>query len=177
MSSSPFTRSRRRTALAGLLLLGSTWAVAAPLAPQALAPDFTLRTLDGKNLRLGEQRGRVVLVNFWATWCPSCIREMPELKRLADTFAGEAFELLTVNVGESKYKVWKFVRLVDFGLPVLLDSHKTVFSTWGMKVLPTSFLLDRNGRIRYRVQAAPQWDSEETLSVIRKLLQEQETTQ
>jgi thiol-disulfide isomerase/thioredoxin len=167
-------------ALAGVLF----W-MAQALAEPVLTPygdelanaTFDLTDLGDTPHALTDYRGRVVLVNFWATWCPSCIKEMPDLERLADTFADEAFEILTVNVGEPKFRVWKFVKLVDFDLPVLLDTRKDVFRAWDLEVLPTSFLLDRDGRIRYRVLAAPHWDSAETLSVIRKLLKEQETTQ
>ena len=76
----------RRGALALLLGGASALAAAAPLAPTTLAPDFTLRTLDGQKLRLGEQRGRVVLVNFWATWCGPCRQEMPHLNRLYEKY-------------------------------------------------------------------------------------------
>lgn len=138
---------------------------------------FELLDLDDTPHTLQHYRGKVVLVNFWASWCPSCIREMPDLERLQDTLGEESFRIVTVNVGEQKFRVWKFVRLVNFHLPVLLDTQKSVFDEWGLQVLPTSFLLDANGRVRYWVQAAPRWDSDETLSVIRGLIHEQENTQ
>jgi thiol-disulfide isomerase/thioredoxin len=166
------------------LAIALFWMVRALAAPELVPledglPDggFRLPDLQDRPHALEDYRGRVVLVNFWATWCPPCIREMPDLERLRETLAGEPFEILAVNVGEQKFRVWKFIRLVGFDLPVLLDSHRQVYTAWDLAVLPTSFLLDKNGRIRYRVQAAPRWDSDQTLSVIRGLLQEQETTQ
>ena len=164
-----------------LLWMILTQALAGPaLVPHENTPAdtaFNLPDLKDQMHSLEDYRGKVVLVNFWASWCPPCIQEMPELERLKETFASESFEILAVNVGEQKFRVWKFVKLLDFDLPVLLDTRKQLFEAWDMTVLPTSFLLDGNGRIRYWVQSTPQWDSEETLSLIRELLQEQETTQ
>jgi thiol-disulfide isomerase/thioredoxin len=148
-----------------------------PLENATAEPAFTLPDLKDRTHTQQDYRGKVVLVNFWASWCPPCIQELPELERLRETFVNEPFEILAVNVGEPKFRVWKFVRLVNFDLPVLLDTRKELFEAWGLTVLPTSFLLDGNGRIRYWVQSTPRWDSEATLSVIRELLQEQETTQ
>jgi thiol-disulfide isomerase/thioredoxin len=116
----------------------------------------------------------VVLVNFWASWCPPCIKEMPGLERLGLQLNDQPFKVLAVNVGEPKYRVWKFVKLISFGLPVLLDSRQDTFRLWGGSVLPTSFLLDRQGRIRYQVQGDLEWDSEDVVSLIEKLINEQE---
>src|SRR5215470_7403225 len=91
---------RRRAALALLLGAASALAAATPLTPTTPAPDFTLRTLEGQNLRLGEQRGRVVLVNFWATWCGPCRQEMPHLNKLYEKYKSSGFVLLGVNVDD-----------------------------------------------------------------------------
>ena len=167
-----------------LLTVYLFWIAPALAAPSLVPPEnapadtaFNLPDLKDGMHSLEDYHGKVVLVNFWASWCPPCIKEMPELERLKETFGNQPFEILAVNVGEQKFRVWKFVKLVDFDLPVLLDTRKQLFEAWGMTVLPTSFLLDGNGRIRYWVQSTPQWDSEETLSIIRELLQEQENTQ
>ncbi len=172
----------KRTSTA--LVITLLW-MAAVLAGPELTPlgddmpdsGFDLPDLQDTTHALKDYRGKVVLVNFWASWCPSCIYEMPDLARLRETLGDEAFEILTVNVGEAKFKVWKFVRLINFNLPVLLDSRKELFKAWNLSVLPTSFLIDRSGNIRYRVQAAPEWDSDATIAIIRQLLQEQENTQ
>jgi len=149
MSMIPFTRCRRRAALAGLLLLGSTWTAAAPLAPQALAPDFTLRTLDGKNLRLGEQRGRVVLVNFWATWCGPCRQEMPHLNKLYDKYRSSGFMLLGVNVDEDTRNAVAVADKLGVRFPVLPDADKRVSQKYDLRAMPSTVLIDRNGRVRY----------------------------
>ena len=148
-----------------------------PFEGMIAEPGFTLPDLQDMPHALKDYRGRVVLVNFWATWCAPCIYEMPELEKLRERLRDRPFEILAVNVGEQQFRVWKFVRLVGLDLPVLLDTRKEIYTKWNLEVLPTSFLLDRNGRIRYRVQAAPQWDSDDTIAAIRELLQEPETTQ
>jgi len=138
---------------------------------------FNLPDLTDGSHALQDYRGKVVLVNFWASWCPPCVYEMPDLERLRETFGDDPFEILAVNVGEQKFRVWKFDGLVGFDLPVLLDPRKEVFRAWGLAVLPTSFLVDADGHIRYRVEGAPEWRDAQTLSLIRELLEQPETTQ
>ena len=168
--------------MAGLLaaLLISTASTAGTLQPfgdDSPAPDFSLSDIKGTTSTLADYRGKVVLVNFWASWCPPCIREMPGLQRLQEKLADQPFVILAINVGEKKYRVWKFAKLIDFTLPVLLDTHSKTFADWGASVLPTSFLLDSKGRIRYRVVADLEWDSEEVISLIEALINEEENEQ
>ena len=144
-----------------------------PFGDDIPTPGFTLIDIKGATHTLADYRGKVVLVNFWASWCPPCIKEMPGLQRLQEKLADQPFIILPVNVGEKKYKVWKFTKLIDFTLPVLLDTRKETFAAWDATVLPTSFLLDTEGRIRYRVQGDLEWDSEEVIAVINDLLVEE----
>ena len=150
------------------------------LSPYTVQPDtvvFDLPDVKGQQHTLNDYHGQVVLVNFWASWCPPCIQEMPVLERLKQALKEQPFEILAVNVGEKKYKVWKFVKLINFGLPVLLDTRKDTFNSWGASVLPTSFLLDKQGRIRYRVQGEIEWDSEDVVALIETLINEEENEQ
>jgi thiol-disulfide isomerase/thioredoxin len=150
------------------------------LSPYAAEPGmaaFDLPDIQGQQHKLEDYRGQVVLINFWASWCPPCIKEMPMLERLQQTLDKQPFEILAVNVGEQKYRVWKFVKLINFGLPVLLDTRKETFEAWGASVLPTSFLLDKQGTIRYRVQGDIEWDSEEVIALIEVLINEEENKQ
>jgi thiol-disulfide isomerase/thioredoxin len=135
-------------------------------------PPLLLQDLQDRSHTLADYRGKVVLVNFWASWCPPCIYEMPGLVRLEQRLADEPFEILAVNVGEKKYKVWKFLKLINFDLPVLLDVSSEAFDAWGVKTLPTTFLLDASGRIRYRILGDPEWDDADTVAVVEKLLAE-----
>jgi thiol-disulfide isomerase/thioredoxin len=148
-----------------------------PVAGGYTPGDFSLVDLQGNAHALSDSRGKVVLVNFWASWCPPCIREMPGMQRLQQVLAEQPFAILAVNVGEKKYKVWKFVKLVNFNLPVLLDEHSETFADWGISVLPTSLLLDSRGNVRCRVQGDLPWDSEEVVSLIEQLINEGEDPQ
>ena len=85
-------------------------------------------------------------------------------------FSEQPFKILAINVGEQKYRVWKFVKLINFGLPVLLDTRKDTFDAWSVSVLPTSFLLDKQGNIRYRVQGDTEWESAAVIALIETLI-------
>ncbi len=140
---------------------------------------FTLTDINLKTHSLTDYRGKVVLVNFWASWCTPCVQEMPELTQLkqhitSQSFARQAFEILTINVGEREKRVKHFAKRTNFNLPVLLDTSSEVFNEWNIKVLPTSFLIDANGVVRYRVPGNPGWDDEQTFSLIEKLIKETE---
>jgi thiol-disulfide isomerase/thioredoxin len=136
-------------------------------------PELNLADTRGEMHRLEDYRGKVVLVNFWASWCPPCIKEMPGLQQLQAQLAGRPFSILAVNVGEKRYDVWKFTKLVDFTLPTPLDTNKQTFNAWQATVLPTSFLLDTRGRIRYRVQGDLEWDDSTVVGLIEELLAEE----
>jgi peroxiredoxin len=137
-------------ALLGLALAASVSAAgAAPLAPSTTAPDFTLRTLDGQNLRLGEQRGRVVLVNFWATWCGPCKQEMPHLSRLYEKYRASGFTLLGVNVDEDAKQAATTAGKLGVKFPVLFDGTKSVSKLYDLQSMPSTVLIDRDGRVRY----------------------------
>ena len=96
------------------------------------------------------------------------------MQRLHNKLADEAFVMLPINVGEKKYEVWKFVKLIDFTLPVPLDTQSVTFADWDVSVLPTSFLLDKEGRVRYRAQGDLEWDGEEVMSIIEELINEEQ---
>lgn len=133
------------------LMLSFGAAALAPAAvPQTAAPDFTLRTMDGKNLRLQEQRGRVVMINFWATWCAPCRQEMPHLAKLYDKYRGSGFELLAVNVDEEQAKAMGLAQKLNLKFPVLFDGEKKqVAGLYDLKAMPSTVIIDRDGRVRY----------------------------
>lgn len=142
--------SLNRIALAAALLgtlLAST-AQAAVVVGNA-APDFTLRRADGPNLRLQEQRGRVVMVNFWATWCGPCRQEMPHLNRLHAKYQGAGFTLLGVNIDEDAGKAVGLSGKLGLDFPILLDTDKTVSRRYNLTTMPSTVLIDRDGRVRH----------------------------
>lgn len=138
-----------RAAAAALLAGMATAAAATPLAPSAPAPDFTLRTLDGQKLRLGEQRGRVVMVNFWATWCGPCRQEMPHLNKLYEKYRSSGFVLLGVNVDDDTRQAAGVASRLGVTFPVLPDADKRVSRQYDLSAMPSTVLIDRDGRVRY----------------------------
>ncbi len=122
---------------------------AAAVAPNGAAPDFTLHAMDGTNLRLQQQRGRVVLVNFWATWCGPCREEMPQLNKLYDKYRSSGFVLLGVNVDDDASKGMEVAQKLGVKFPVLLDTDKKVSKLYDLATMPSTVLIDRDGRVRY----------------------------
>jgi len=120
----------------------------AAIVPGA-APDFTLRRLNGPNLRLQEQRGQVVMVNFWATWCAPCRQEMPHLNRLHDAYRDKGFVLLGVNIDDDPAKGAVLAQTLGLRFPVLFDTDKAVTRQWDLGSMPSTVLIDRQGRVRH----------------------------
>jgi thiol-disulfide isomerase/thioredoxin len=135
-------------------------------------PGLALTDLGGQKVDLRSLQGRVVLVNFWATWCEPCIAEMPSIQRLARKLSGQPFEVLAVNYGESRPKVEAFLKKAGLSLRVLLDPEKEVAEGWGAKGLPMSFLVDARGQVRYWVFGERDWAEGESLKTVGKLLAE-----
>lgn len=160
--------------LALAFLLSPSLVYSSPLTPYTgnIHAGFTLVDTSDQQHSLSDYKGRVVLINFWASWCPPCIYEMPELQALKAHFSGRPFDILAINVGEKKYKVRKFSKVIKLELPVLLDTDSNTFKHWGVKTLPTSFLIDRNGKIRYRTRGNPGWQDDEVLQAIENLIRE-----
>lgn len=137
-----------RTVIAATLAVASLGAEAAA-TPQAGAPDFTLPSLDGPNLRLREQRGQVVMINFWASWCGPCRAEMPHLSRLYDKYRPSGFTVLAVNIDDDPHKAASLARQLGMRFPVLLDTEKKVSRLYDLSTMPSTVLVDRDGRVRY----------------------------
>jgi peroxiredoxin len=133
----------------GLALAIASIAATAAVAPKAQAPDFTLRQIDGPNLKLGEQRGRVVMVNFWATWCGPCRIEMPHLGKLYDKYRGSGFVLLGVNIDEDPNAARALAGKLGIKFPVLLDTDKKVVGAYDLNAMPATVLIDKDGRVRH----------------------------
>lgn len=129
-----------------LLAFGNTFAAVAPQSP---APDFTLKSLEGKNTRLAEQRGNVVLVNFWASWCGPCKVEMPHLNKLYDKYRAAGFTMLGVNVDEDPRTAIGAAGKLAVRFPVLFDADKQVSKLYDLQSMPATVLIDRDGRVRY----------------------------
>ena len=119
------------------------------VAPVSTAPDFTLRTMGGPNMRLQEQRGLVVMVNFWATWCGPCRQEMPHLNRLYEKYRASGFVLMGVNVDDDARNAADVAAKLGVKFPVLLDTDKKVSKLYDLATMPSTVLIDRDGKVRY----------------------------
>ncbi len=134
------------------------------------AGDFSLADISGAAHRLSDYRGSVVLVAFWATWCPQCLLEMPSLQTLSNTMPKEEFVILAVNVGEERKVVQTFVERHTITFTILLDHDLATYKKWPVLGIPASFLIDRQGDIVYTVVGAIEWTQPETLSKIKNLI-------
>jgi thiol-disulfide isomerase/thioredoxin len=143
-----------------------------PLASPVVAEDFVLEDMDGRPHALRDYRGKVVLVNFWATWCPPCVREMPSLERLYQALRDKPFVVLAINQWENTDHVFAFMGQIDVfpSFPILFDPDSAVSEAFGVKGLPTSFLLDQAGRVVYRAVGGRQFDHPEIRQLIEELL-------
>lgn len=127
------------------------------------APDFELSTLDGRRVRLSDLRGKPVVLNFWATWCAPCRREMPDFQAVLDKHRDNGIQMYGINVGEGTVAVRDFMEQVGARFPVLIDHNEEIQAAYKILPLPTTFFIDRNGVIRqiYQTQmSAAQIESE-----------------
>ena len=130
------------------------WLTAVPLAyansaaaPGRFAPNFSLKDLNGKVRHFSDYRGKLVIVNFWATWCPPCRMEIPSMERAYEKLKNRGFVILGIDVGENWSSVAPFAEQMKMKYPVLLDRNSTVSRKWGMIGLPTSYVIDPHGRV------------------------------
>ena len=146
--------------------------VLAALKPRPQAPDFTLPDLDGKLHKLSDYRGKVVLVNFWASWCPPCRHEMPSMEKLYLKLKGQPFQVLACDQQEDFDTVFAFTGQLDPAptFPLLLDRKSAVAKDFGVPGLPTSFLIDKQGRIAYRAVGGRDFDHPEVIALVEKLI-------
>ncbi len=140
-------------------------------AKQSPAPEFSLSTPDGRTVGLAQLRGKVVFLNFWATWCPPCRLEMPSMERLHKEFKDQGLALLAVDVGESPKQVARFMAEFRLSFPTLLDEDGEVSTRSGVRGLPTTFLIDRSGRIVGTAVGARDWAGPDGRALIRFLLE------
>lgn len=164
-------RALCRSFAALLFALTAGIAGAAELARWAggATPPLALTDLAGNAHALEQYRGKVVLVNFWATWCEPCRDEMPSMDRLRHEMAGQPFVILAVNVDEPEQRIRNFLQRLPVGFDVLLDPGMRATKVWNARILPASFLLGRDGRIRYSVRGDLDWSSDAVVRVVREL--------
>jgi thiol-disulfide isomerase/thioredoxin len=160
---------------AGLLLalaLAAAPAPAQPLKPWSggAPPPLELSDLQGMKHRLADYRGKVVLVNFWATWCVPCRDEMPSIERLRASLEGRRFVVLAVNLAEPESRIRKFLEAVPVGFPVLLDRDTQTTRAWQAKILPATYIVGPDGAIRYRHVGELDWSTPQVRDAILGLI-------
>jgi peroxiredoxin len=128
------------------MLLMAQAAIATPSGP---APDFTLKSNQGENIKLSELRGQVVMINFWASWCGPCRQEMPLLDQLYQRYRPMGFTLLGVNVEEDSSAADKVLKEIPVTFPVLYDKKNQVSENYQVRAMPSTVLIDRDGKVRY----------------------------
>ena len=156
----------------GLLLNGGAQAAGFEARAATPAPELKAQDLTGATRTLADYRGKVVLLNFWASWCPPCLREMPSMERLRREMTGRPLAIVALDSAETPDEVNAFLSKMKLGFPILLDPDGSNTRRWKVFALPTTFLLDAQGRVRYVLTGPTEWDEGEALEVIESLLAE-----
>jgi len=138
------------------------------------ARDFELQNMDEEKVKLSDYRGKVVLLNFWATWCPPCVREMPSMERLSQLVDANRFKVIAVNQMEDTDEVFAFTGQleIDPTFEILFDRTSKVSQDYAVRGLPTTYLIDKKGNIRYRAVGGREFDHTEVIKIVNQLIAE-----
>jgi len=163
--------ARMLLTLAGLCL-GASLAWGARGLVGAPAPDFTLSTIGGPNMRLSEHAGRVVMLNFWATWCGPCRQEMPALQTIYSRYEQAGFSLLGINMDAEPDEARRMAESLGVSFPLLVGDAKSVAQLYDVRAMPVTVLIDRDGQVRYVHQGYKPGYEADYLDQVRQLLRE-----
>ena len=141
-----------------------------PFKANPIPLGLSLTDAKGSNFARSDYRGKVTVVNFWATWCGPCVREIPSLNRLRRLMEGTPFELISVNYAESAEEIQEFMKTVNVDFPVLMDSDGQVAANWRVVVFPSTFVIGPSGRIELGANAGLEWDTKEVVDKLKRLL-------
>jgi peroxiredoxin len=134
------------------------------------AVDFELEDLDGRMISLSSMHGKVIFLNFWATWCPPCRAEMPSMEKLYNRFASRDFEIIAIDLQEKNKQVSKFVDDNDLTFKILLDKTGSTGAAYGARSIPTTYIIDRDGSVLARTIGGREWDTAEVFDLFEKIL-------
>ena len=159
--------------LAGCLVLFITGCGESPVASVGKpAPDFDTVDLEGKVWSLSKLKGKVVFVNFWATWCAPCREEMPSMQKLYEMMPKDKFEMLALFNNDKKPVAKNFVAKLGLTMPILSDEYNFAGTKYGLTGLPETFIVDKKGVIREKFIGPAQWDSPENIQMMTKYINE-----
>ena len=156
-----------KTIAASALMLFSCASFAADAAP-----DFTLKSATGENVRLAEQRGQVVMLNFWASWCGPCRQEMPLLDKMSKKYAPMGFVLLGINVEQDNSEAKKMLKELGVNFTILFDTESKLSDLYGVDAMPTSVMIDKKGKVRYLDRGYKAGDEDKYREQIMELIRE-----
>jgi len=131
---------------------------------------INLKDMNGKNIRLSDFKGKIVFLNFWTTWCPTCRIEMPSMEKLHQKFKNKDFTMVTINLQESASQVKAFFKEFKLTFTALLDSTGEVGASFGIRAIPTTYILDKTGRIIGRANGPREWDSKAAIALFENLM-------
>ncbi|HEX3848062.1 MAG TPA: TlpA disulfide reductase family protein [Steroidobacteraceae bacterium] len=166
---------RRASFAAALMMIGAALNASIAAAPSLIgkvAPDFVLKGLDGRNLRMSEYRGQVVLVNFWARWAGEAREEIPALDRINTTYERAGLVVLGVSVDEDLARAREFAGAMKVSYPILFDTGSDIGKDYLLQKMPVTILVDRSGVVRYANVGYKRGDERAYLDHIRELLRE-----
>lgn len=145
-----------------------------PIKPRLTSPAMVLKDTDGQTIDLAKLKGKVVVINFWATWCPPCRREFPSMERLRQKLDGKPLVILAVNEGENVEIIDQFASTLDIWpkFPIMLDLEGDAMAFWPVRGLPTTFIIDKHGRMAYRAIGGREFDHPEIVRLIEALIRE-----
>jgi len=165
-----------------LLVFQSSFALAgntafSPLKETFPAANFSLNDINGKTHRLSDYRGKVVVLNFWATWCPPCREEMPSMERARKKLINDDVVILAVNVGEDEDTVFNFTGDYPVEFPLLMDIKGKVIRSYPVKALPTTYIISTDGLVTHRTLGGREWDNDKLLDELRRMQHKPERKQ
>ncbi|MEI6388470.1 MAG: TlpA disulfide reductase family protein [Spirochaetota bacterium] len=134
------------------------------------AGDFSIESLNGGSVTLSESKGKVVMLNFWATWCPPCRAEMPSIEILSKKMKGKAFAIMAISVGETKDTVAKFIALQKYSYPIYLDPDSKLGTAFNASSIPTTYIFGKDGKAIAGIQGSRQYDTPEVLALLEELI-------
>jgi cytochrome c biogenesis protein CcmG/thiol:disulfide interchange protein DsbE len=182
VSATPSPRRRLTVALGGFLILalafGVVWLQSSkyePLTIGMMAPDFSLPDMEGKVRRLSDYRGKVVFLNFWATWCKPCKEEMPSMEILWENFKSEEFVMLAISMDRvtTKKDIPSFIESMKLTFPILTDSWGQTDKLYKLMGVPETYIIDQNGVLREKVIGPRDWTDKASLATIVQLVHRQ----